>query len=77
MYQANCPVRKKKSIRYGKDHAGSQRWYCKEYRLSFTQKIDKKTMIIQFRSGADQLFLVFIRQFLKKSQCFGSFLAAI
>ena len=52
MYQANCPVCKKKSIRYGKDHAGSQRWYCKECRLSFTQKIDKKNYdhSVQIRS---------------------------
>ena len=54
MRQVNCPVCGTKSTKYGKTNAGAQRWYCKECKMAFTQKIDKNTK--EFKEFLDWLF---------------------
>ena len=54
MKQVKCPVCSNICIKYGKSKAGSQRWYCKECKLSFTQEIDNKTK--QLKTFLDWLF---------------------
>ena len=43
MKQVKCPVCGGKVIKYGVTSAGSQRWFCKQCKLSFTQSIDNTT----------------------------------
>ena len=54
MKQVKCPVCSNICIKYGKSKAGSQRWYCKECKLSFTQEIDNKTK--QLKTFLEWLF---------------------
>ena len=54
MRQVNCPVCGTKCTKYGKTNAGAQRWYCKECKMAFTQKIDKNAK--EFKEFLDWLF---------------------
>ena len=54
MRQVKCPVCSTKCTKYGKTNAGAQRWYCKECKVAFTQKIDNNAK--EFKEFLDWLF---------------------
>ena len=47
MKQVKCPVCNSICIKYGKSNAGTQRWFCRECKLSFTQEFDNDAKQLQ------------------------------
>ena len=47
MKRVNCPICGIKCVRNGKTKSGSQRWFCKACKLSFTSKINADTKLFQ------------------------------
>ena len=47
MKQVKCPVCNSICIKYGKSNAGTQRWFCKVCKLSFTQEFDNDAKQLQ------------------------------
>ena len=43
MKQVNCPICGKEWVKSGKTNVGSQRWFCKICKISFTHKIDNNS----------------------------------